>query len=277
MSTVSGARKRRGTIRSSITRLINRLTILEGKTAEPSTFDLAQDMVIKLSDLDKDFRAHHFQLLDLIDEADEEALGKEQEELDKLDDAMDDANTRVKLLILTSSSSANSPKRLALARRQSQLQKSLTSIHDAVAPLRAATVDVCLIRQFEERLQACKIELKELSTSFLSMNLEDSDALHTSQNTLEKLTFDCNLIIKKLFAAATSSSATTSPSTADSKNSLIGHRSGSNLMLPYTVKLVCPTWRNWSTYAIRSRMVLPKGSSRDSQLLVSVMLRLLRL
>lgn len=47
-------------------------------------------------------------------------------------------------------------------------------------------------------IQAHKIDLKELATSLLAMNLEDSDDLYTSQHGLEELIFECDLIVKRL-------------------------------------------------------------------------------
>ena len=106
MSTASGVRKRRGTVRSSITRLLNRLAALECKAAEPSTFDFAQDVAKRLSELTQEFRKHHDQLLDLIDEIDESGLESAQKELDAHDDIIDDANMRIWQLLSISSSSA---------------------------------------------------------------------------------------------------------------------------------------------------------------------------
>ena len=110
---------------------------------------------------------------------------------------VDEANARIKQLVTICSSSANSSQRKTITRRQSQLEKSVTSIRDAVTPLTTSS-DACLIRQYEERLQVHKTDLRELSTSLLAMNLEDSDDLCTSQNGLEKLIFECDLIVKKL-------------------------------------------------------------------------------
>ena len=103
MSTASSARKRRGQVRSSITRLLNKLGNLEHKVGEASTFDLVSGISDKLTELDRDFRAQHYQVLEHIDEADEGGLAKEQEELDTHDDAFDDAMIRVKQLIALSS------------------------------------------------------------------------------------------------------------------------------------------------------------------------------
>ena len=151
MSTTSGVRKRRGTVRSSITRLLNRLAALEGKATEPSTFDLAQDVAKRLGELDQEFRKHHDQLLDLIDDADESGLKSAQKELDAHDDIIDDANMRIRQLLSISSSSANSPKRKVLSRQQSQLEKAVNAIREAVIHL-TSTSDICVIRHYEERL-----------------------------------------------------------------------------------------------------------------------------
>jgi len=145
-------------------------------------------------------------LLDLIDEGDEEALEQEQAALDGHDDIIEDANMRIKRLIVASSSSNNSSKRRDLARRQAQLEKSVLSIHDAVTPLTAAS-DSCLIQQYQERLQTHKADLRELSNTLLSMNLEDDDALCTSRSELERLLFDCDLTVRKLLHDNASSDA----------------------------------------------------------------------
>ena len=56
----------------------------------------------------------------LIDEADEEGLAKEQEELDGHDDTLEEAMIRVKRLITLSSCSVNSSMRQSLIRQLSQ-------------------------------------------------------------------------------------------------------------------------------------------------------------
>ena len=88
MSAVSGFRKRRVMVGSSVTRLINWLLALEGKSAKSSNFDIAQDMAKRLSVLDQEFRNYHYELLDFIDEGDEGALANEQRDLDKHDNVI---------------------------------------------------------------------------------------------------------------------------------------------------------------------------------------------
>ena len=89
-----------------------------------------------------------------------------------------------------------------------------------VRPL-TTTSDSCLIRHYEEQTQARNTDLRELYANILTMNLEDSDDLYTSQVELERLIFDSDLIIKKLLV--------TTPSVSDSKG----------VSLP---KLVVPTF-----------------------------------
>ena len=74
----------------------------------------------RLSELDQDFRRYRYELLDLIDEEDEDALEKEQADLDNHDDVIDDTNVRAHQLITVSSSSANLSKRNTFSRRQSR-------------------------------------------------------------------------------------------------------------------------------------------------------------
>lgn len=126
------------------------MSFLEGKTGEPATFDLAQGIAKRLDELDQEFRKHQYQLLDLIDETDEEALAKEQAELDGHDDV------RIKQLVAVSSSSAYSSKRKALSHQQARLEKAVISIRDAVRHL-TTTSDNCLIRQYGERLYIYKL------------------------------------------------------------------------------------------------------------------------
>ena len=197
MSNVAGVRKKRGTVLGSITRLANRLK-------HSTTFDLAQDLAKKLVDLDQEFRKQHSKLVDLIDEGEEDLLVKEQDIIDRHDDELAELNVRIKRLILVSSSSADSGHRRAISRRLSRLERSITTIHDELKTL-AGSSDVCLIHQYEERLQALRTELGGTSDNLLDMEIEDSDDLCTSQSKLEKMTFDCALAIKRLLSSHPSS------------------------------------------------------------------------
>ena len=83
---LSTQRKRRGVVKASITRLSSRLKEFESKVEEPTTQDHAQRLATKLETLDAEFKTHHFSLIDLIDDDDDETLEKGQETLDQHDD-----------------------------------------------------------------------------------------------------------------------------------------------------------------------------------------------
>ena len=83
---LSNFRKPRGVVHSSITHLGNRLKDLEATPDGPGIGDCARQLVTKLESLDKDFRALHFKIVDLIDAPDTEQLNIEQDTLDGHDD-----------------------------------------------------------------------------------------------------------------------------------------------------------------------------------------------
>ena len=67
---------RRGVIRSSITRLANRLSVLESKSPDQDTLEAAQQTLQRLNDLQAEFKLLHVEVVDVIE--DEKALEKEQ-------------------------------------------------------------------------------------------------------------------------------------------------------------------------------------------------------
>ena len=66
----------------------------------------------KIESLDSEFRAHHFALIDVVPDEDEETLSKEQETLDKHDDDVAELAVRVERLIATCDSTSDSGTRL---------------------------------------------------------------------------------------------------------------------------------------------------------------------
>ncbi len=80
LRSISNVRKRRGVIRSSLTKLITKTNEIES-SGSPLKRGHAQQALIKLDSLDKEFRAQHFQLIDYLEE--EEELSDQQEVLDQ--------------------------------------------------------------------------------------------------------------------------------------------------------------------------------------------------
>ena len=257
MSNVSTLRKRRGVARASITRLTNRLKELESDAGRPATLDHAQGMTRKLDSLDSEFRTHHHALIDLID--DEETLQKEQSTLDEHDDFVAELAVRIQQLINVCTPPSDASPRKIASRRLSHLQKSLSSIHTAIASLSKGPDDTCLLRQYEEQLGDCKKEVTDIRSSLISLDLEEGDELSTLQVRLEKEVFDCSLKIKQLLHA--SSHLHVSPTTP---------LDGKGVKLP---KLDVPTFDgnilNWRSFWEQFRIsVHDRSNLSDSEKLV---------
>ena len=71
---------------ASITRLTGRVKELESKADQPTTVKVARRLKEKLESLDSEFKVHHLAVVDAINVADDAALRKEQNVLDKHDD-----------------------------------------------------------------------------------------------------------------------------------------------------------------------------------------------
>ena len=60
--------RRRGVVRSSITRLEKRVSELKEISDQPATADHAHELVVKLDSLDASFQSYHMELIHLIDD-----------------------------------------------------------------------------------------------------------------------------------------------------------------------------------------------------------------
>ena len=174
---------------------------MEGDVGRPATFDLAQRLSQKLDVLDSEFRTHHHALIDLVD--DQETLRKEQSTLDDHDDLVTDVAVRIQQLINACSSTPEVSARKIASRRLSHLEKTLSSIRAAISSLSGESDDFCVLRQYEEQFSDCKREPLDVRSSLLTLDLEDSDELCTSQTSLEDEMFQCSLKIKRLLHAST--------------------------------------------------------------------------
>ena len=188
--------KRQSVIRAWITQLFTLLKDLESKGDQPATFDLARQMSQKLESLYSDFKFHHYPLINLID--DTEGLLKEQDILDGHDNEMATLSTRIKrLIVVCDSSSEFGPSKIA-SQRLVRLGRNLFTVNERIGFLSGGPDDVCLLRQYEEQLRDLKVELGDICSILLSLGIEESDQLYTSQTKLDKELFDCSLKIKRL-------------------------------------------------------------------------------
>lgn len=117
---LSNGKKRRGVVRSSITRLEGRVAELEAK-GELSAGDRlsAQTLARRLESLDSDFKTYHFAIVDLVDDP-----STEQDVIDNHDDKAADLTVRINRLTARTPDSpavGNSPGR-RLAKRLDHIE-----------------------------------------------------------------------------------------------------------------------------------------------------------
>ena len=236
-------RRRRGVVRSSITRLEKRLRELEAIPSQPATADHAQELTAKLAVLDAEYKSYHLELIDLIE--DSEVLEKEQDTLDNHDDAVTDMNIRLKRLCSIATSSSTDQQRMS-SRKLAHLEKGILTIQGAITTLPADHDDVSLIEQYEVQLSDYKTELSAVHTRLLAIDDEDEvkDQLATHSK-LEAVLFECFHNIRKLQKKCEGSKSTTTSAEG----------TGSGVRLP---KLAVPTfdgnilhWRQfWEQFCV---------------------------
>jgi len=163
---LKSARKKRGQAKASITRLSKNITDLVGEEADAKTLGLARQAAKRLRALDAEYRQHHTSLIDLID--DEEALAKEQEDLDTHDDGVSLLTVEIELIIAAcSSSSPSSSPRKAVERRLSHLKKAMAQAQKDIGTLAGKPDDPCLVEHHGERIVDIKKQLQDITTSAL--------------------------------------------------------------------------------------------------------------
>lgn len=172
-------------------------------------------MLLKLTDLDSEFRTQHHAVIDLTD--DEETLAKEQESLDNHDDIVAELSVRIKQVIANLSPSLNESSRRITARKLSHLQKSLASIISAVSDLPSDPSDACLLRQYEEKTNDLNKDLAKVQDDLHRTELDESDELFKLQDTLEQQVFECSVKIKKLLSPACVPSESATPPPSETK------------------------------------------------------------
>ena len=156
---ISNGRKKRGTVKASITRLL--------------TLDHAQRSLTRLETLNSEYKVHHFRLIDLIE--DEAVLQRERDNLDN-HDVVSDLSVCIQRLINSCTTATMGPDICKTSsHRLKHLQKNLSTVRDKIKELSDGPEDVCRLNQHEEQLADYKKELADLQTQLLSLNISDED------------------------------------------------------------------------------------------------------
>ena len=224
---LSSNRKKRGTVRASITRLRSKLAELEAMTDKPAAIEQARRLTTRLDTLSAEFKVHHYAIVDLLEG--EEDMAKEQEVLDTHDDEVEQLTTRMQKLVTSGESNLKTA-----MKRLRRLEKSLSSISDSIPFLEPDGDDVCLLQQHQERLTEFKKEHSDVHHSIIELDLDESSDIYVLLDRIEKDILDCALDVRKLLRSQAPATSTT-----DSKS----------VKLP---KLEVPTFDgtvlNWSTF-----------------------------
>ena len=215
---VSNLRKRRGTIRKSITSLAKNVSEL-GKRADDSATPANATIVLSsLEYLDSDLKVLHFKLIDLIRDDDERTLDKEQDYLDKHNDDVTSIKLQIQEL-LTATSLPKSPGVMthkALSRRMSRMEVKLQATVDGLSGS-SSSLDATAIELHSDRLADTKKALESVYDDLLSLDLDDTDPMFTLHSKLDRLHFDCSLKAKKIRSSIAPSTPAPATSAMDGK------------------------------------------------------------
>ena len=161
---ISNGRKKIGTVKASITRLLARIGELETAIDQLDTLDHSQCSLIRLETLNSEYKVHYFALIDLIE--DKAVLQREQENLDNHDDIVSNLSVRIHWLINSCTTATMGPDiHKTSLRRLKHLQKNLSAVHDKIRELSDGPEDVCRLKQHEEQLADYKKELAAFKRS----------------------------------------------------------------------------------------------------------------
>ena len=198
-------RKRRAVVRGSITKLDTKLTELESHPSSPNIVENTRNLADRLKSLKQEFKNHQLAIIDRTDTDDE--LAEEQQELDQQEDIFSALNIRIQHLLSHATSSRISDSVRVAGRQLALLQTDLQSICDTVTGLDDKEDGIeCILEEYRDRAGEIKAELAKLRTSLLSSETED--AVMTDLTRVEKLSFDCLLIVKKRIRSIASTTAT---------------------------------------------------------------------
>ena len=155
MSELTPLRRRRGSVRRSITHLNTKLKDFESKT-DCTSFELVKGLAPKLKSLNEDYRKLQYEIMELLDESDATALAKEQESLDAHDDEVELLTVRIRQYVIANDTDSDS--RTTHTCKLARLVRTVTTIPTAIDATPAPT-DICLLHLHKEQLHDVRSEV----------------------------------------------------------------------------------------------------------------------
>lgn len=196
MIDISNLHKKRGVVKASTTKLTLRIKQLESKVHEPSTLELAQQLVPNMNSLDARFKEHHFSFIDIADEKDETSLAKEQNVLDNHDKELSVLQLHAQQLIHKCSAS-DTGSRNTISPVTSLTYDIINKMETTFATLSKKPEETHLYHHYQEQHQDFKSELGAIRQGVLSMSTVDAGDLSETVSGLNKEIFDVSIKIKE--------------------------------------------------------------------------------
>ena len=212
MADLTSLKRKRGSVKASITKLNTRLTELEDGERDPSSISHAQLLLKKLEKLDSEFRTHHFATIEAVES--DELAAAEQEELDSHDDTTMSLQVRLQTLLAPSTDPtvlttdpahtpapppSTSDGQVLADRRLQQLEARMSLVSNAITKL-APHKDIHLADLHAEQLGEFKRELAEIRNDVIE---ESSDALMLKVQSLDRLLFESSVTVKQILYSST--------------------------------------------------------------------------
>ena len=214
MADLTSAKRRRGVVKASVTRLEDRIRTLELKR-ELSHADkiTIERLMKKIDEHDAQFKEYHLAIVDLSEG--EEQLKLEQATLNNHDDRVTDFTDRLQVLLAkrdavppVDSATSTPP----LGKQLDRIKRKIIGVQGRVdSALEEARVDRCLLQQLEEQAASLKRDLSNVGERIALLD-EDRPDLADIEDTLDKALFKLSLQIKRLL----NNTPSKAPSTSDS-------------------------------------------------------------
>ena len=182
---ITDLRRKRGNVRSSITRIRTRLRTLQEKEDKSDISNHARQMSQRLDTLSSKFKEIHYSIVAQLESEDE--LTREQANLDETDDEVAQLLVEIEILAQPPSISPDGDKERdgrILSRRLTRIERKLDNIGSTIED-EEGEIDIYLVQQYEADMIDYKRELSEIHKETLTLGLEDTDEICVKECSLE--------------------------------------------------------------------------------------------
>ena len=198
--TLAVLRRRRGVARGSITRIKTKVRGLRDKEDKSDVPNHARMLIRQLESLITEYKDLHYSIVEQL--TSDEDLDREQVVLDEADDYVSDLQVALEMLLASCAEprDANTEDFRILSRRLAHHKSKLDTISRTIRG--EERVDIHLLQQYESDITNHKKDLAEMRTQILILDLDDRDEICVTQSSLEDLTFQLSLELRRLMATA---------------------------------------------------------------------------